>query len=440
MSVFSKIAFRNVRKNWRHSLAATISLSAGFISLVLFQGYIIDVENMYQVGFRNRAMYGDLLVENPALQDKEGRAEPEKYFITVEDQAKIESYLQAHRDQVETRVRFLPATGMVSNGKNTYIFLAMGYDVPEGAVMRGDVWRWDALYGQPLHVGQDPNGVMLGKSLGFLLNCLPEKNSTRLVQNGGYDAKVRPFQCERPRVQLTATTETGQVNALDLNVSGLIDGGYKDVDEKWMKLSIDNVQTLLNTKKIRFLSILLKDRSQVFEFRDGFNQFFQKENIPLKAQRWLEHPVGQLFQQTMSLLNIFKIFIVIVIMTISGLSVFNTMVKIVKERTKEIGTMRSLGYTGHQVSFIFTFEAFYLSLFGILIGLAVSVIFTFAMNHSGLVYKAGMLSEPVLFQIAVDPKTYLQSFLLLTILSVVTSWIATRHIIRSRVSENLTYA
>ena len=35
-----KVAFRNVRRNWRHSIAALATLAVGFLALALFQGYI----------------------------------------------------------------------------------------------------------------------------------------------------------------------------------------------------------------------------------------------------------------------------------------------------------------------------------------------------------------------------------------------------------------
>ena len=48
--------YRNVKKNWRHSLSALLSLSASFVSLVLFDGYIDDLKLMYEDSFRHRSM------------------------------------------------------------------------------------------------------------------------------------------------------------------------------------------------------------------------------------------------------------------------------------------------------------------------------------------------------------------------------------------------
>ena len=87
----ARIAYRNTLKNWRHSLAAIASISAGFLSLVLFQGYISDVNHLYEVGFNNRAMYGHLLIENPNVNTVEGKSQPEKNLISKSEQSKIDN-------------------------------------------------------------------------------------------------------------------------------------------------------------------------------------------------------------------------------------------------------------------------------------------------------------------------------------------------------------
>ncbi len=439
MKILAQIAFRNAFKNWRHSLAAIISISAGFLSLVLFQGYISDVKALYEDGYNHRAMYGHLLIENPQIQTPEGHAHSENYLISVEDQGKIKGFLDQHKSEVQETVRFLPVTGTVTNGRNSFIFVGMGYDIEAGARMRAPNWTWEALYGQPLQIAKDPQGVVLGQAMGFLLGCVPDKKMVAMAQNAGYIPEVRPFHCERNSIQLTANTVTGQLNAIDLNVVGLIDGGYKDIDEKWMKMSIENAQTLLNTDKIRFQSVLLKDPDHIDSFVEDFNKYATEQKLPLHAVRWDKHKIAQVYNQTKSLLGVFQAFIVTVILTIAGLSVLNTVVKSVKERTKEIGTLRSIGFTGRQVEFIFSMEAFYLSMMGVAVGAATALVTTFIVNHSRILYRAGLLSEPILFRIGYDIPAYVLCTILLGILAVLASHLAARSTVRAPVSQNLTH-
>lgn len=439
MIIFFRIALRNTLKNWRKSLAAIASIAVAFLSLVLFQGYIINVNQMYEDGFSSRAMYGNLIVENKDAQSNAARLEPEKYHVTKEEQDLIQGFLDKHRDQVKTRVRFLSAAGTVTNGRNSYLFAAVGYDLKEGAVMREPHWVWDTLYGKPLHLSQDPSAVTLGQSLGYLVGCVPDRPSANMVQNDGYVAEDRPFHCEASQLQMSATTFTGQVNAMDVNVVGLIDAGYKDVDEIWIKTSLPLIQTLLNTDRIRFMAVLLKDPEGVQDFAASMNQYFADQGRPLRAVHWMDHPMAQLYRQTKSLLRIFHVFITCVILVIVGLSVFNTVLKNVKERTREIGMLRSLGYRPRQISLIFLIEAAGICLVGVGLGIVIAILSTALINQLKIMYKAGLLSLPVIFRIAYDFQGYLICAILLVLLAMVTSFFAVRSTLQKRVSENLTH-
>lgn len=268
------------------------------------------------------------------------------------------------------------------------------------------------------------------------MNCVPDSVEF-FSQNEGYPAVNRPFTCSNNSMQLTATTEAGQLNALDLEVSGLVDSGFKAIDQKWVVMSIENAQALLDTDKIRYYSVLLKSEDLLPEFSKAFEDFAKKENLPYEVRDWKKHPIGEMFIQIQSLLNIFQVFIVTVIVVISGLSVLNTMLKAVKERTREIGTLRSIGFTGSQMSLIFSLEACYLSVMGVLVGTVFSILATLIINKSAIYYKGGFLSQPVLFQIDVSPQAYFVCALLLMVLAILTSFIASRSIAKSTVAENL---
>lgn len=433
--ILSRIAFRSALKNWRKSLAAIVSVAAGFTSYVLFQGYVVDVDDVNVDNYIYRGMNGHAIIENMTLHKAEGRSKPEEFWITKEHQDKIENFLKS-RPEVVTRVRFITTNGMVSNGENSAIFIALAHDVKEGEIVRGQKWSWDTIYGLPFHKNENKETVLLGQALGTLMNCVPE--SVQFVsQSEGYKPENRPFNCTNSSLQLTATTEAGQLNALDLEVSGIVDSGFKAIDSKWVVMSLESAQALLDTDKIRYYSVLFQSEDQLDEFAKAFDDFTKAEGLPYQVTSWRKHPIAEMFVQIQDLLNIFQAFIVTVIVVISGLSVLNTMLKAVKERTREIGTLRSIGFTGSQMSLIFSLEACYLSLMGVLVGSVFSVIATLIINKSSIYYKGGFLSQPVLFKIAISPNAYIVCALLLMVLAVLTSYFASRSIAKSTVAENL---
>lgn len=438
--LFLRLAYRNVKKNWRHSFAAVISISAAFLSLVVFQGYMEDVRRMYLETFRSRMMYGDLIVEDPALRQPEGRAEPWKHYITREQQNEMAVFFDKRAELIDSSVRFLLIDGVVTNGRTTTVFRGSGYDIDAGAAMRAEEWAWNTMYGSPHQIGDNRNGALLGQSLGHILECAPVEKMKITNSTHGYTAENRPFNCLSNEIQLNVATSTGILNALSVPVVGLVDAAYRDIDNKFVWLSLQNAQSLFNTDGISYLTVKLKDPKNAYQMIAEFNETMKAKGIPAVMNRWIDHTVGEMYIKTMDLLSVFRNFVVIVILSIAGLSVFNTMVKIVKERTREIGTLRSIGFEPMQVAWIFFFESALLSALGCAIGAVGSIVSSIVLNHAGIVYKAGILVEPVPFRILFKPELYLISLGLLVVLSVITTYFVCRSILKRNVSDNLSFA
>jgi len=437
--IFWKIAFRNVKKNWRHSLSALLSISASFVSLVLFDGYIDDLKWMYEDSFRHRSMLGDFIIEKPEVHSKAGLAEPWKFLITEDEQKAIDAYFRKRGDEVKNRVRFVNFSGTITNGMQSTIFIGRGIDVKEGERVRGKNWSWNTTYGKPIHLSDAPATALLGHGLARKMGCTWVKPENFYVFSGGYEPLERPFDCPTKDLQLSTMTAAGQLNAIDVNVIGLMDAGYRDIDDRYFATSIETAQTLTNSRDVNMITVELADGVNRSRFMEDFNSAF-KDIIPgLKMMTWLDHPIGETYLRSLDILSVFRNFVVIVILVISVLSVINTLIKIIKERNREIGTLRSIGFNPQQVVTMFIYETFLLALVGIAIGVAIAVILTFALNGLHIRYKAGMLSEPVLFKISVDILGYVRAFAVLIFVSLLACLYSTRQELRKKVVENFSH-
>lgn len=437
MKSLLKIALKNVFLHWRQSLAAIISLAAGLISLVMFQGYMKDVERIYRESFRSRMMWGDVVIEDQNLRHPEGRAEPWKYAITPSQHEFIQKFLEKYKDKIEAHNRFLSIAGTVTNGKTSTIFHGYGYDLAQGEKTREPDWAWNALYGTPL---KSPHTALLGQSLGKILGCVPDKKEKVMNAVAGYKPEVRPFHCTANDIQLNITTPEGQLNALDLTVVGLVDALYKDIDDKFLVTSVEDAQTLMNTKDLSYVTIKFIDDGPFIEnIIADFNKEAEQAGLNQRMLRWQHHIVGEMYVRTMDLLSVFRNFVVSIIVAIAALSIFNTMMKLVKERTREIGTLRSIGFVPRQILFIFVSEATTLSLLGGVIGTLIALVSTILLNKIGILYKAGVLVEPVPFRILISPSLYVFSFLFLSLLAAITTWFVCHSTLKSSTAENLTH-
>jgi putative ABC transport system permease protein len=430
------IALRNVKVHWKQSLAAFLSIAAAFVCLVLFQGYMNDVEDQYFDSYRNRSMLGDLLIQNKIAQTPEGQKNYWKYTLTHEDQNKINQVLARHSNEIETSVHYLTFQGMISSGISSKIFIASATDIVEGAKARGH-WKYNVLYGKPLFETLGQNAMLLGQTLGEQLGCVPEKIIYAMLPEGGYTPDERPFKCRRSDFQLSVTTKDGNLNAMDFDVVGLIDAGYRDTDSRFISMGLEQAQTLMGTDQISYQSVKFKKGLDAVALTQKLDAELKELNPELMAIDWKDHIIGDLYVRTMSLLNIFRNFVTVIVSFISVLSVMNTMVKIVKERTREIGTLRSLGFQRIHILKIFIYEAFFLGMFGVLAGVVSAGILTILINAVGITYKAGMLSEAVPFQIMFSFKLYASSLLLLMAVTLVTSFVSIWSTINQKIVDCL---
>lgn len=433
------IAFRNVHSHWRQSLAVLLSISASFFAFAIFEGYMKNLIEQYEMGYRHRSMLGDLLIENKFLQGEEGKGDPWKFLITQEQQKQIDDFKVKHKDLISEQVRFLRFQGLIQNGKTSSIFLGSGYDLQAGKNIRGENWAWNAAYGIPLHQAQNSDAIALGQGLGRIMGCNPINKVRLMNKHAHYEAELRPFHCEQESVQLSMTTESGALNAQSLQIIGLVDGGYHDIDRRYVMTSLENAQRLANTDKISFASFLLHNKNDRDLVQKIFNDEVGKNNPDLLIIPWQEHNSGELYRQTMELMKVFRTFVVIVILSISSMSVFNTMVKTVKERTREIGTLQSIGYGKNQIFLLFAFESFFLALLGNIAGALFSVISMNLVNQSGIFYKAGLLSEPVPFLISFSSRSFSTACIMLTIVAIVATYIACRGSLKKKIVECLSY-
>lgn len=437
MNRFLLIAFRNVRSHWRQSLAALLSISASFFAYVTFEGYIRNVKEQYYVGYRNRSMLGDLLVENRDIYSDKGKADPWSYYLTPEDQSAISAFRERHRDAIVETVRALRYSGIISNGKASSIFLGSGYDLEAGARVRGAGWAWNAPYGLPLQKAEGSETLALGQGLGRIMGCVPEKEVFFVTRDAVYEPELRALKCANTSMQLSVTTQKGAINALDLDVVGLVDGGYQDIDKRYLNTSLEVAQRLNHSDRISIQSFLLKNESLIPRIKTAFENEVGAQRPWLHIMNWQDHVSGELYLRTMELLGIFRDFVVIVIISISSLSVFNTMVKIVKERTREIGTLQSLGFRKTEVFLVFAWEALLLTLLGSTVGMIVAILFAKGINAVGIFYKAGILSAPVPFHVDLVFDTYLEAAALLILITVSATFLACRRTLAKRIVECL---
>jgi len=432
-----RIAARNVRKNWRHGIGSLLAVAVGFVAIGLFDGYLTYFQREIGAMMEERFMMG-VLVERAGASEVIATMQPDPLELGEREQAFVDEYLRDRSDEVAARARMLFVWGYASTGRASTHFTGWGYDPEGGAALRRR-FAWDALAGKPLHLA-GPDSAMLAKSMGALLDCVPASDRPATGKDGLPIAEERPFTCRRPRVQLMASTTSGQVNAVEPTVVGLVDAGRKEMDVKFVALPLSLAQRLRNTRDVSLYSVLLRDPSRAAAFSRDLVAAARERGFALDAMPWQDHVLGEQYKHGMQVFAVFRGLMAIVVSAIAGMAVFTTMVKSVSERTREIGTLRSLGFLRRQVLRLFAIEAALLASAASCVGLAVTLVVTAAVNGAGVTYKAGLLSEPIPLRIAVDPRSWILTAGFLVAVAVLAALLPARRAARARIPDALAYA
>lgn len=430
---FLKMGLKNTLSNWRHSIGAVLSVAIGFTSLTLFNGYISVIQDMYEDNYRQRSMFGDVFIE----KTKNGqRMDFEDSKITPSEQSFITTFFEQNPHYVDVYSRFLIISGLANNGKTSSIFWGFAYDFENGKKLREPTWIWNSKAGRPLDQLSD-EAVMLGQEIGDAFGCRPEKEERLLTKVGGYEPVERLFSCDKKSLQLSVTTDAGQVNAMKVTVGALGGVGLRGIDSWYLMMSLPGAQRLFDTPNISHIRLRLKDSSQFDRFIAKFNSEAKKKNLELEAFDWREHVLARVYKRTMSLFLTFRNFVSTVILTISGMSVLNSIVKSVTERRREIGTLRSLGFRRSSIKTIFAIEGLVVGLVGSAFGTVASLILSWIINKFEFIYYAGFLSDPVPFVIGNVLQLYLLSLLISCVISVLASYFASKKAAMSEIPQLL---
>jgi putative ABC transport system permease protein len=432
-----RLAWRNVRRNWRHSLAALGTMTVGFVALALFQGYLDEMLRSQMELVYARNMIGEIQVRRPRAGSHDARMEPAKYRLDEREQAFVEGWIKEHQADVKVRVRGLIVRGMISAGGGAAAeFFAVGADVPEGRISRRN-WAWNTWAGRPIK-DDEPNALVLAMGLAAILGCEPTGNEPVMDPKTGTPFPVeRPFRCKQAQMMLTASSAHGRVNALEGEVVGLTTGSNREFDQRMLFAPLGMLQELADTRGLSNFQIVLNNPSDAPRLRQDLRDAAARGGMALDVQDWKDTEAADVFRRGMNLLSVLRSLVVLVFLVIAGAAVLTTMMKTVRERTREVGTLRSLGYRSNHMLAMFAIESALLAIMAGVAGLVCAVGLTAAINTTQITYKAGLLAESIALRIGYSPGAYAWGFAFLSFVAVTAALAAARKVARMPIATAL---
>jgi putative ABC transport system permease protein len=337
------MAFRNILRNKRRSLVTLIAIGVGFAAISLYYGYLHSVYWGLQVTAIRGEGLGHLRINKAGWQEK-GKLEPEKYMFTQEEIQKIIKLVSEEKGVVLCTPQ-IQVTGMVSNGITSAVFLSQGVVPKDDKTIKGGWAEYSPVKGQTLS-DERKNGVEIAKDLSRYLDLTPGKDGV-----------------------VMAPTLEGQMNALDIKINGVYDTGNDFANDKFMRFNFSFAQSLLETQAAERLVVLLEDEKEndTEMMRTLLLHKLKAAGIDCEIKTWKE--LSLFYTKATSYLDKIFMFLFSIVIIIVMMTTVNTMSMAILERTKEIGTLRSLGLKRRGISFLFALEGAFLGLLGSLVGI-----------------------------------------------------------------------
>ncbi|HAZ11194.1 MAG: hypothetical protein A2X86_08520 [Bdellovibrionales bacterium GWA2_49_15] len=420
------LALRNLSRNMRRNLATGSAIALGFAGILLLGGYVNRISNYLRV-YTVYVMHTGHL----ALFAQDGfekfQYKPLKYSLSHDAQLAIEKALREEA-QVDFYERQMSGAGLIGNGRISVPFYAKGYEplIDQRVQSHPEVQKWVSkggyfAKGQGLwNYPEDLGALALSKGLAFTLG-------KKLVHDEGGDANV----------QLISGTWQGSLNAIDAEVVGHFNTGFRETDNSAIYIDYKRLQQLYDTESVGRYSIWVKDIFQTNKVAARLTEKLKAAGVSVEVIAWDEERLSPYYTGTMQFLHSLVTFIGVVLATVISFSVLNSTTMTVVERLQEIGMYRSIGFRRGQVSRMFVNESFWLAMASLAVGAVLGYAAISSINAAKIIYHPpGVPDGLQLKLVASTPFLFISGAIILT-LTLLTTYFAVSRTMRMRVADLL---
>ncbi|MBK7956360.1 MAG: ABC transporter permease [Candidatus Accumulibacter sp.] len=343
-----RLAGRNLRRSTSRSFVASLSVAGGVIAFVLAGGFVTWIFQELRESTIHSQL-GHIQIVRPGYFDK-GVADPYAFLLPARssEQAVIEQ--TAGVVSLTPRLAF---TGLASHGDVTIAFIGEGVDpVRERPISS----RITIMSGRDLVDASEP-ALLLGEGLAASLGARAGDT-----------------------IVLLATASSGSPNAVEVKVVGTFSTLYKDFDERALRLPIVLARKLMRVEGSTSWVVSLDRTESTAEAVGLLSSRLPPgdfEVIPWSALADFYNKTVVLFSKQV---NVVRVIIgLIIILTIS-----NTLMMSVLERTREIGTCLAIGQRRALVMRMFLAEGVLIGFLGGVSGIAAGYLLAAVISYIGI--------------------------------------------------------
>lgn len=377
------LAWRNLFRNPRRTLASLLTVALGAAGLLIYQGFNTGIMNQY----RENTIHGYYGFGQVFPQGYYGKVAEKPWELWIENPSDVEKKILSVPGvtQVFPRVTFYSflvkngvtlggrGEGVIPERENSF-FNQMNFE--QGADLQAD--------------DQIILGIGLANSLGLKVG---------------------------DTVTLLLQTINGQLNGADLTVAGIFHMGQKSIDDSFFRVSLKQAQALLDTQRVEKFSLATTGVKDWEKVETGIRSL----NLNLDPIRF-EVLDKVYYQNSIDFLDAQFSFIRTIILIIVALGIFNTISVGLLERAAEVGALRANGEKRTRLWKILLIENAALGLIGGLVGLISAVVINATLLKKGIPMPPGPgITRQYMIFLEMQPAHFVQALILPLVAAVLSS-------------------
>jgi putative ABC transport system permease protein len=405
---FLLLAFRNVFRNRRRTIMTLLMVGGGVAGLLLVGGFFARMFWGLRESTINDGL-GHLQIFTAAHFDRE-----EKHVLDngIDNWRDVAATIATggHVRGVAPRIEFY---GMLSNGVKSAVFMGSAVD-PVAENTLGFKPRLES--GRDLDT--KPGGeveALIGAGVARSMNVKPGDGLTIL-----------------------AVTSDGALNGIDVLIAGVVNTGYKEVDDRYLRITLPSAQRLLQSQRVTNLVVGLDATENTDQVSATLAPRLNGSSQHLVLKKWID--LAAYYKQVRSLFSTIFVFLGVIVFFMVLMSSVNTMLMTMFERIREIGTMLAMGTPRSWIMALFVLEATLLGVFGAVVGVAGGNLLAFLINHAGIhLPPPPGTTAPMSFQVLHVPSLMVASSLLVILSLALASILPAIRASRLQIAEALAH-
>jgi putative ABC transport system permease protein len=408
MGKFLLLAFRNVFRNRRRTIMTLMMVGGGVTGLMLVGGFFA---RMFW-GLRESTINDGLGHIQIFTGEHFNREEKHVLDTGIDNWRQVAASVATggHVRGVAPRIEF---NGMLSNGVKSGVFMGSAVDP----------------------VAERTLGFSARLASGRDLDSKPGGEVEALIGTGvARSMSVKPGD----GLTLLAVTSDGALNGIDVQVVGVVNTGFKEMDDRYLRITLPSAQRLLQSDRVTNLVVGLDNTDNTDLVAAQLAPRLHGLPQQLVLKKWID--LAAYYKQVRSLFSTIFVFLGVIVFFMVLMSSVNTLLMAMFERTREIGTMLAMGTPRSWIMALFVLEATLLGILGAAVGVAGGNLLAVVLNHSGIhLPPPPGTTSPMAFRVLFVPSLMVGSSILVIVSLALASILPAIRASRLQIAEALAH-